>query len=1420
MERPAIGAIVVEQADTGSGFAISDRHVLTAFHCVRDRKTKRPTQRPIFIRLLDGAELPAEVRDWDSHLDYALLELTEVLPADSQPLTMAAAKADVEGMAFRSKGFPHDRPLPRSPLSVHGSIDELDAQLKDGAPALQLFCKEVAAGRDPRGLSGAPVQTWMQWPGQTGMSSGWVAVGLVCWSQPRPGTGALGHGGTVFATPLAAIAASCPAVERLLVAARSPSPHEAGPTWPRGFPLDFSAKLEETKDFVGREELLARIQHFAEERDCGYFHIEASAGLGKSALAARFAELEQAPIFFADSGTGSVQPAECLRHLSAELILRHGLDPALIDTESGGEARAFGAILAEVSRRRGDAIWIVVDGLDEATKNSPGINPLLLPERLPPGVFMLLTSRRAATEICAEASTPRESLVLSAAGSAEQRDLRRYVEHRLSRDGRLAGALQAQKPSLDPVEFAAEIAAAAEANFMYVTYVLEDFAEGELSLNSRPKALDGYYEVRFWSHMEAERERDHSSWGEVKRPVLERLAVAAEPVSATWLASQTERPASEVEDMVLHPWRRFLRSERRGEEERWRVVHRSFSDFLGTKLDLPGAHRAIADALRSVDDPGEYGRHHLTEHLRAGGDLDALLALADDPEWERAQLAEEPTGRTLIHDFDQLWQATEAEGAGNISVVAWCALAIATVRTSMQAVPPPLLAALVEEGLWTLERARETVRQSPDPGHRALSLLSLARWDPALLDEALAAADEIQGWARTRIETKAKIAGAMAADRRRELLSELVGEIQAEDGHEGAHAARTLVDKMEDGELAALVDLAEETPSDIDRCILFLALAHRCGPTVATSERARTALHNEDLPVELLDVLAIDPRSDRAATAADGLLRSVGDDDFWLGYRRNSEWVLEALAPRLSPAVLLTIPELADGSGWSAFDFGPIALRLGRTGEADAALDLLNRNPSKHQGRTIAALAGELPAHLFDRALELAEQALTPHDRAEGLVALATRLPSNQRRELLAAAIPDGQLGDIEAKAAALVGFGPYLHPEHAAAAYPIVIDVPPSSDLARGLVALAPALPPELLRPALVLAESVADKLDDQARKALAPRLSGADLSHAATMAATDDELGPAAAAELVERLDAEERAKMVDMMEFGLLRPSPMAALALAPYLSAEQAARLRPKIGDERWPQMEILQSLAQCDGGDCASELAASAAAAQAPPDLVAAASALLVERGRVDDAIEFAERLDWDRVKLGALERIGRTCAHPSARAVRLARSIRDWDLQLQALVGLADDLEQKIVRDLCAELEQDAKRLTDQLSPVDRHPALVQRLASLLPLYARLPEEDRVGLRAELTASFAEFPWRWTWDILRVTNPSGEQMPPDIAELLSEALNRILYELSSQSRATALRLLAELAPVVVAIDGPPGAAEVGGQILAACTRWP
>jgi hypothetical protein len=384
------------------------------------------------------------------------------------------------------------------------------------------------------------------------------------------------------------------------------------------FVRDFD--LDATYEFVGRGAIFEALEDFAAKNPSGYFEIVADAGLGKTALAIEIARRYDAVVFLASVGSNATRPEQFLEHVSAALIVRHHLDYATLPARAGDDATFLSLILKEsVSQAGGGAVWVVVDGLDEADPPSPGSNPLLLPSVLPAGVYMVVTRRTG--HLLTKPGMQVQRYAVRRDDPLQIADIGEFVRDRIAHDTRIADTLASSDPPVSPDDLVTRLVGASEGNFMYMSYILADLAERgpvspPLDLSNLPPGLEGYYD-QFWGWMSSSLRQGWAEWEGLYQPVIERLAVAREAVSGDWLATQVGRSPSEVRIRVLEPWARVLSQGRRDD---WRLVHRTFGEYLEKKLDIRDAHRKVAEYYAGqrwgqFEQWDLYGLRHTATHL-------------------------------------------------------------------------------------------------------------------------------------------------------------------------------------------------------------------------------------------------------------------------------------------------------------------------------------------------------------------------------------------------------------------------------------------------------------------------------------------------------------------------------------------------------------------------------------------------------------------------------------------------------------------------------------------------------------------------------------------------------------------------------------------------------------------------------------
>lgn len=198
--RAAIARIEIRDGarvlSRGTGFLVTDRLLLTAFHVVGDRTRTPPflyeQQYGLFLCFPDH-DLRGRVVEgiWDPAADWALVECAE--PLNARPLPLAELGAS--SATWETFGFPDANPL--DGMVCSGSVENAAGEIQ-GIVAMQLFSKQAAAGNGSpvRGLSGAPV-----------IVEGAV-VGVLRYSLMKEG---LNVAGTLYSCPVAPIAQRCAA---------------------------------------------------------------------------------------------------------------------------------------------------------------------------------------------------------------------------------------------------------------------------------------------------------------------------------------------------------------------------------------------------------------------------------------------------------------------------------------------------------------------------------------------------------------------------------------------------------------------------------------------------------------------------------------------------------------------------------------------------------------------------------------------------------------------------------------------------------------------------------------------------------------------------------------------------------------------------------------------------------------------------------------------------------------------------------------------------------------------------------------------------------------------------------------------------------------------------------------------------------
>ncbi|MEA2583625.1 MAG: hypothetical protein QOF33_1710 [Thermomicrobiales bacterium] len=500
------------------------------------------------------------------------------------------------------------------------------------------------------------------------------------------------------------------------------------------------------------------MEAFRSKHPCGYFEIVADGGLGKTALAAEIVRRYGATPFFADASVGVREAKQFLTHMCGALIQRYNLGYTHLPARAGDNAAFLGEVLERAAGTAPEPVWLVVDALDEAEKPPRRANPLLLPAHLPHRVYVIATRRPTIEGLVTLHDTPHHTERIEHDSREQTSDVDTFLK-RAADDERIARVLAAAHPQVAAATFVTRLREASLGNFRYLTYVLADLAAAEpgapLDLKALPTGIEDYY-AQFWDRLRGELTEDFAAWKRLYRPVIERLAVAAEPITVAWLADQLSLDPDEIDPGALRPWERLLRRvpRQRGKDV-WHVEHRSFTDFLETRIDLRATHRAVAERYteRYAGQWAKwdtYGLRYALTHLVEAAELSAApeyheLAqqaeqLALDRGFQREYLNRLGDPTALERGLARMLETIAGDEAANPLSVANAALEIVQLRRELGR-PQPIFTLARDGDVERAERRLDLFSLELDQ-HWYHALLLLSAWLAA--DRNVAAARQLR----------------------------------------------------------------------------------------------------------------------------------------------------------------------------------------------------------------------------------------------------------------------------------------------------------------------------------------------------------------------------------------------------------------------------------------------------------------------------------------------------------------------------------------------------------------------------------------------------------------------------------------------------------------------------------------------------
>ena len=357
---------------------------------------------------------------------------------------------------------------------------------------------------------------------------------------------------------------------------------------------------DKVKDFVGREFVFEAIDNFFSTESNGYFTIEADPGVGKSAILAKYAQQKDCLVHFNQKLGRVNRTSQFLENICTQLIERYHLPYKSLPADATRDGNFLGHLLNEVSTRLGEEekVVIAIDALDEVdlASQDDGANILYLPPYLPDGVYFLLTRRRVTLPFVVH--TPQHLFNLMEYFEESRQDVKEYIRGATRRETLLVWI---ETRELTTEEFTEQLADKSENNFMYLRYVLPQIEKGfyqDLSINSLPKGLQGYYEDH-WVRMGM----TAKPLPRTKLKIVYIFSEMLEPMSSRLISECASEEQLTVQE-VIEEWEQFLHEQPIYNQTCYSIYHASFQDFLNRKdivqaagVDIKDINAMIADRL-------------------------------------------------------------------------------------------------------------------------------------------------------------------------------------------------------------------------------------------------------------------------------------------------------------------------------------------------------------------------------------------------------------------------------------------------------------------------------------------------------------------------------------------------------------------------------------------------------------------------------------------------------------------------------------------------------------------------------------------------------------------------------------------------------------------------------------------------------
>lgn len=364
------------------------------------------------------------------------------------------------------------------------------------------------------------------------------------------------------------------------------------------YPPEFQSLItEKILYFCGRGFVFTAFDNFINTNKKGYFTVIGDAGMGKSTIAAKYVDENNAICYFNVLVDGRNRPELFLESIRKQLINRYQI--------TNVENADLSTLLVKATEKlnNNEKLIIVVDALDEVEQEPGAENILYLPKTLPDNVYFLLTRRRyePTKERLYTEGLKKEYLDLTDQkyDAENAKDIQEYIRSCLENDNsEHKNGLQnwITSKNITVASFIKELAAKSENNFMYLRYVLPEIAKGkynDLNLKQLPQGLQDYYQTH-WQRMRMDDETQ-----KMKVIILLVLVEIGQPVSCEDIEDIVQDNNIDVEK-ILNEWIEYLRPQTIDEDICYSIYHASFLDFLTAKREVKRTRKLFEDVNQRI----------------------------------------------------------------------------------------------------------------------------------------------------------------------------------------------------------------------------------------------------------------------------------------------------------------------------------------------------------------------------------------------------------------------------------------------------------------------------------------------------------------------------------------------------------------------------------------------------------------------------------------------------------------------------------------------------------------------------------------------------------------------------------------------------------------------------------------------------